>query len=120
MGTNYYYHESGHRRCPCCKQQTPNTHIGKSSMGWAFSLRIHPHDGINSLDDWKAQWERGGAIFNEYDDAVTVDEMLRTILERTHPRGLLHHTPENMGPYGGHLDTQPGGETYDLCNYEFS
>ena len=27
-------------------------HIGKSSMGWVFSLRVYPERGIHSLYDW--------------------------------------------------------------------
>jgi hypothetical protein len=121
MGTNYYFHPSSERECPHCKQDTPGLHIGKSSAGWNFSLRIHPDDGIASLADWQARWDAGGAIFNEYGERIEVAAMLATITERSWHGGLLAHTdPGAMGPYAGHLDVRRGGDTYDLCNYEFS
>lgn len=115
MGTNYHWHETGERECPCCKRTNESLHIGKSSWGWAFSLRVHPHEGINNLDDWKVKWATpGSVIFDEYGAPVTVEEMLATITERD-PDRCKRHTRE---PWG--LDVRPGDGTYDLCNYEFS
>ena len=115
MGTNYYWHESGERRCPHCDQETPSRHIGKSSMGWCFSLHVYPADGIVTLDDWRAKWASGGAIFDEYGDRVSVPEMETTIHDRGPVDRLRRHQRE---PWG--LDVRPGGVTYDLCNYDFS
>jgi hypothetical protein len=136
MGTNYYYHESGERTCPHCNRPHEGRHVGKSSAGWCFSLRVYPEDGINSLDDWRALWAKGGAIFDEYDEPVTVAEMLSTITERAWdgrrdqspewyavnhavpgPNGLARH---GGSPWGRAFDVRPGDGTYDLCNYEFS
>lgn len=77
MGTNFYLE---YDPCATCGHAVERLHIGKSSAGWCFAL--HVTDEIKSLDDWKAQWAKGGTIHNEYNEAVSVDEMLRTIMDR--------------------------------------
>ena len=123
MGTNYYYHPSGERLCPHCGQETPNLHIGKSSGGWNFSLRVHPREDrpIRSLDDWVARWSEGGAIFNEYGDPVTPDNMLSTIKDRR-PVGAapLSSSVTYDFLYPPRPRATYGGPTWDLCDYEFS
>ena len=122
VGTNYYYHKQG--RCAHCGRTDDGLHIGKSSAGWRFALRVHKYDGINSLADWEALWKSGGIILDEYGDDVPADEMLKMITQRSHPNGLRAHTGENMGPYWHAMNVDvvvmPGNATYDLCNYEFS
>ena len=49
MSTNYYLFEN---YCEQCKR-SDELHIGKSSVGWYFSLCVYPERKINSLDDWK-------------------------------------------------------------------
>jgi hypothetical protein len=122
VGTNYYYYPSGERTCPHCQQETPRLHIGKSSAGWNFLLRIYPQRGIDGLEDWKEIWSRpSGAIFDEYGRPVTVEQMLPWITERQRPERLLSMcSPENRSPFVRSLDVRPGDGTYDLCNYEFS
>jgi hypothetical protein len=79
MGTNYYVTEE--EPCPHCGRGGELRHIGKSSAGWCFSLRVYPEEGINTLDDWKEFWA-GKAIEDEYGDPVTEEEMLKRITER--------------------------------------
>lgn len=69
MSTNYYH---------------GSLHIGKSPAGWCFLLRLHPHQGILSLDDWENRWTMSGSdpILDEYDRELSVDEMLSVITER--------------------------------------
>ncbi len=138
MGTNFYLRSLASPPCPTCGHagEPQELHIGKSSAGWNFGLRIHPElsaehravfgvASINELDDWKPLFELF-LIFDEYGDAVTADVLLKSITERSHPNGLLSRLtagPEHMGPYGylrqpGELLAGKG--TYDLCNYEFS
>lgn len=83
MGTNYYMHTKP--PCPHCGAQTGEAlHIGKSSRGWCFALRVHPREGINTLNDWKERWSAEGAyIRNEYGDQVTPVEMEKTITDRS-------------------------------------
>lgn len=64
-------------------------------------------------------------IFDEYDKPVAIEDLLKTITERSHPRGLLSRLtagPEHMGPYHrpDREDTKAGAGTYDLCAFEFS
>lgn len=131
MGTNYYLRTPA---CPSCGHSEHELHVGKSSDGWLFGLRIYPTDDgrlaafgvteIRELDDWRPLFEKF-PIYDEYGRRVEAVELLAIITERTHPRGLLSHLttgPEHMGPYG-HLDADkrfPGKGTYDLLDYEFS
>ena len=67
-------------------QELPNDfshilHIGKSSMGWHFSLCIYPSLCINNLEDWKILFDNY-EIEDEYGDLVSKDEMLDTITNR--------------------------------------
>jgi hypothetical protein len=134
MGTNYYLrkHNVASPPCPTCGHQ-PNDdtedelHIGKSSGGWNFALRIYPKiDGtqpyclapfgvteIAELDDWRPLFERF-RIFDEYDHEVTTAEMISTITERSCHRPLISRVT------GRPDDTFRGKGTYDLCNFEFS
>jgi len=135
MGTNYYL-----RQPPCsqCGHSGAELHIGKSSAGWNFGLRVYPKigetsderlksfgvDQICELDDWSALFERF-PIFNEYGDPISPDEMRAAISERSHPQGLMSRLtagPEVMGPYYDpkYMPTCAGNGTYDLCAYEFS
>jgi hypothetical protein len=117
MGTNFYWIERAPEKCETCGHvdEAERLHIGKSSAGWAFSLRIHPELDIRGLDDWIARFYRDGSeIRDEYDKHVPAEAMVTKIAGRgsTQPhRPLSRHN---------HLGTQPGPGTWDLCNYEFS
>lgn len=81
MGTNYYFQEKP--PCECCGRAFNMRHIGKSSGGWCFSLRVYPDEGINELADWIKLWSTPGSrIEDEYGDVVTTDEMLAAITDR--------------------------------------
>jgi len=131
MGTNFYL--KGRPACEHCGRKAERgLHIGKSSGGWTFGLRIYPTSAaegswseeelhrlgierIVSLDDWKPLMERYG-IVNEYGDEVSFTEMLDTITKRSHPNGLLRRHELSR-----HLRvTMPAGVTYDLIEGEFS
>jgi hypothetical protein len=91
MGTNYYWSKIDNH-CDHCKRfdVTEMLHIGKSSAGWCFSVRVHPDreapDGtsspIVSLDDWKKIWASGGIIKDEYGKVMSPEGMLAVITER--------------------------------------
>lgn len=130
MGTNYYLRQPA---CPACGHARGNLHIGKSSAGWNFGLRIYPVGGdrlegfgvtvIRELDDWKPLFEEF-EIYDEYNEKVDAADMLSNITARSHPNGLLSRLlagREHMGPYEyrpGEISAGKG--TYDLCNFEFS
>lgn len=120
MGTNYYWYPKGGGQCPTCGQEMPRRHIGKSSEGWNFGLRIYEKQPwadepvILSLDDWRELWATGGEIRNEYGDTVTVEQMELIITERSHPGGLWSQVGK------AELWARYGGPTYDLIPREFS
>lgn len=84
MGTNYYLHK---KVCKCCKRSQEIIHIGKSSGGWCFSLRVYPGDYPLTLEDWKILIEEPeNIVLDEYDGLIEPDDMLSTITERNWPR----------------------------------
>lgn len=137
MGTNYYLRQAA---CSQCGHVPAELHIGKSSAGWNFGLRIYPKIAeapnkhlaswdvaeICELNDWRALFDRF-SIFDEYDSPVSIDDMIATITARSHPKGLasrLTAGPDLMGLYYDPVrtcsETFAGKGTYDLCAYEFS
>lgn len=112
MGTNFYLIREC---CPHCGRGSDRLHIGKSSAGWCFSLRVHEDDGINSLADWEAQWAQPNTrIVDEYGDVIQIEELRRRILERSWdgPGGLRRHLIDSFCI--GH-----GDGTYDLIRGDF-
>lgn len=103
MGTNYYMLTDV---CPHCGRPAERKHIGKSSAGWAFGLRIYPDEGINTLEDWKRVWA-GQVIEDEYERRLSVDELLNIITVRGDPGKLLRRERQGEG-------------TWDYVPYEFS
>lgn len=88
MGTNYYYRAKP--PCDACCRPFEEKHIGKSSAGWAFTLRVYPGE-IDSLDDWEALFRvPGSEIQDEYDRPISVDEMMDIIQNR---KGYANMTP---------------------------
>lgn len=97
MGTNFYWHNEERPACECCHRPfvTETIHIGKSSVGWCFSL--HVTDEIKSLDDWKEIWaSKSGFIKNEYDEIISVEEMLNIITNR---KGINNFSKEFSNNY---------------------
>lgn len=80
MGTNYFWYETA--PCEKCGHATGPLHIGKSSVGWVFSLRIHPELGINDLSDWVDRFYRAPYIRDEYGNIVRPEKMVSTIMLR--------------------------------------
>ena len=116
MGTNFYWISDP---CAACGHSQESLHIGKSSAGWAFALRIHPDKGIRTLNDWKAKWAAGGHIRDEYDQEMTVEQMLDRITNRSHPLGL--HFASDADEFSRHgLSRKRGEGTFEYSDYEFS
>ena len=132
MGTNYYakIDECGH-----CGRGQEALHIGKSSAGWAFSLRVHPELSINDWSDWKI-FLIGKAITDEYGSRVSFSDLEDTVIRRKikidnlekfkdlaasmEPycladidNGLLRHVSLDNQVFNPHV-------TYDICDYEFN
>lgn len=116
MGTNFYWHAKP--PCPTCGHADEGKHIGKSSSGWVFALRVHPEDGINGLDDWIARfWRDGSHIEDEYGTHVEPEAMVSKIAGRKGGGGapLLRGTSVDL-----HRTVERGPGTWDIHNYEFS
>ena len=77
MGANYYLKKN---HCSAC-DRSDSIHIGLSCGGWCFKLHVHPELGINTLDDWKREFDKG-IIFDENDRQVSNGDMLSEITER--------------------------------------
>ena len=81
MGTNYYFF----KEAPCDKcgrRDSEGTHIGKASIGWRFLIHIYPDACVNTIKDWEAILrldEEGTYIEDEYDERMSVDELLKYI-----------------------------------------
>lgn len=74
MGTNFYWYEN--------KDSEPK-HIGKSSAGWYFSLRIYPDENILNLLDWATLWKiQSSRIEDEYGRRVPPADIYDNILNR--------------------------------------
>ena len=72
MGTNYY----AVLNLPTA---TPKVHLGKSSGGWAFSLRQDPDLG---LWDWPAYKKLADHFEDEYGDVLNADQMEQVVYRR--------------------------------------
>lgn len=113
-------------------------HLGKSSGGWVFSLKIYPLDGIHNWDDWLKIFEtRVVHIWDEYDRPVSVEDFITTVTDRSWGRNNIgnaqdfkeycHRNRCLPGPNGlmrhiidGRHCTGHGGGTYDYMIGEFS
>lgn len=89
MGTNYYLQEQ--KPCATCGHEPPKRHIGKSSAGWLFLLRVYPEEGINTYTDWYERFTRPNVvIYNEYGNRTSLETIVATITNR---KGNLLGTP---------------------------
>lgn len=116
MGTNYYFTVK-RDVCSCCGRfdKELDIHIGKSSAGWAFSLRVHPHLGINSLEDWKKLFCKHldeSYIHDEYGNECSLVEITNKIERK--PQPWKRHELGGLCIAHG-----PEGLSYDLMKGEF-
>ena len=129
MGTNYYHYLN--KPCPTCGHAQEPRHIGKSSAGWCFSLRVYPDEGIVNLTDW-FRLLGSGTIKNEYSETLTREQMMECIMLRErkvggdvqpHKQEFLYANSATIGP-NGMLRSQRcyghGEGTWDYVDGEFS
>lgn len=136
MGTNFYLTGPDHAPCGECGRGDQPWHIGKSSAGWVFALRVYPNaTGMpRTLTDWIALFfDPDYSITDEYGKKIEPDDMVKRIagrrfakdaspwpeeeLKRNHavkgPRGLARAEPNGS--------TVIHGEgTWDYHTEEFS
>lgn len=133
MGTNYYFYKEP--ACPHCGHRTDPLHIGKSSGGWVFALRVYPDEGINSLADWTMLFDMWiqSQIKDEYGLILSPDTMLNRITDRKFSGSILpneewykqnHAIPGPNGLARSEIDgihcIEHGEGTWDLHRGEFS
>ena len=129
MGTNYYLYKND--------EAGTELHIGKSSSGWVFSLRVYPETGIRDLYDWiEIFLEEETIIRDEYGLVISTEKMLDVIMRRGRDEPLnwtendfitnsAEQGPNNLVRYNaalmGSLATTvwPGEGTWDYINFEF-
>ena len=75
MGTNYYVATN---HCECCDRYDEEFHIGKSSVGWAFSFRGYPTFELESWKQWK-EFLKDKIIKDEYGDTITYQDFVDLI-----------------------------------------
>lgn len=85
MGTNYYTVEKSLTMPNLIQEEgcTDVLHIGKSSFGWCFMLRIHPEIGIVDLGSWSS-WLVDGSrvILDEYYNKINFMYLYGIITDR--------------------------------------
>lgn len=139
MGTNYYTLVP---KCDHCLRDEDERgfHIGKSSAGWVFALRVYPDKDLNDWEDWKILLQQmqnhwGACAIDEYGTRIDYDMMIDRVENRSwkgrhdHLKDFLYHNHAVEGPNGlvrhdierySHREVKHGPGTWDLCNYEFS
>ena len=75
MGTNYYVATN---HCECCDRYDEEYHIGKSSMGWAFSFHGYPAERLVSWAAWK-EFLKDKIIMDEYHERIDYDWFVNMI-----------------------------------------
>lgn len=91
MGTNYYFlepnpdYDEQDLVSSLVEPKFIKTHIGKSSMGWCFSLHVYPELHIRTLENWKnfiKNYQDECYIINEYNESLTKEELYDIIENR--------------------------------------
>ena len=151
MGTNYYSvsreidlekvgAEGGLGTFSEVRRANPDgvLHVGKSSLGWCFSLHVIPERGINTLTDWVEIFiDPERVLVDEYLDEVGLVEMMRIITARSKAEPVMwdadtmarnHAEPGPNNLVRHRLDLEERGQgcvrhgegTWDYITGEFS
>lgn len=87
MGTNFYTVKKSKVDANLQLEQvegcTDILHIGKSSFGWCFALRVHPEIGIVDLGSW-SPWlvDSSRVIVDENCNEIDFMDLYKTITDR--------------------------------------
>ena len=120
MGLNFYlvYPEQVDVECHCCghvKQEQKKLHLGKSSYGWVYSLRVYPEKGLRYFHDMEEYVTKvcggGGWIEDEYGDVLEHHvEWFHIVKNRSHPISFEERLKACKNGYEYvSLETQPRG-----------
>ena len=94
MGTNYFLYRKN-QGDPLIEK----LHIGKSSVGWCFSLHVMPEENIWRLSDWQRVLVQPNVLYikNEYDEIVTVEHLTDIITKRArYGQKLQRHVVDHI------------------------
>ena len=103
MGTNYYVAKN---LCECCNRYDEEYHIGKASVGWAFSFRGYIWNDLCSWKQWK-EFLKDQIIMDEYGERTDYKwfvDMVETVKSPTYvnshgQKNLLHNEEGKKGAY---------------------
>ena len=98
MGTNYYVAKN---TCECCERWDEEYHIGKSSMGWAFTFQGYPAERLISWKAWR-EFLREQEIRDEYGERIDYNWFVQYI---EHEK-----SPGWVNPVNGHRNLQHNAE----------
>lgn len=117
MSTNYYIQ---YRDCACCGAVGKRIHLGKSSIGWTFALRVSPDKGINDLNDiislLKSECtslkhpSSRGRLIDEYGTEISIDQFVQRVTDRRNEKRIT----EGWTSFGSGLQTE---EQFHLLNH---
>ena len=126
MGTNYYVASN---LCKCCNRYDKEYHIGKSSMGWAFSFRGYRASLLVSWGAWK-EFLKDKTIVDEYGSTIDYDDFVNMIETYKSPGYINANGMQNLQHNTqGKIDTRPwfnieydwdDEDGYAFCSREFS
>ncbi len=124
MGTNYYVAKN---KCECCKRFDEEYHIGKSSIGWAFSFQGYKWNKLTSWSAWKEFLETE-QIVDEYGEVMNYEAFCEMVESYKAPGFLREDGSKNLvhneeGRKDGYFDAAYDWDDeagYSFCSRDFS
>jgi hypothetical protein len=126
MGTNYYVAKN---RCECCNRYDVEYHIGKSSIGWAFSFQGYPSERLVSWRAWR-EFLKNQIIMDEYGERIDYEWFVTMIETYKSPSFVNENGRKNQQHNeAGKRDKYPwfnpeydwdDEDGYSFCSREFS
>jgi hypothetical protein len=124
VGTNYYVVKN---KCECCKRFDEEYHIGKSSVGWAFSFQGYKWNKLTSWSAWK-EFLKSQSIVDEYGEEMKYNDFCEMVEIYKAPgfirdnghTNLVHNTE---GRKDGYFDPEYDWDDengYSFCSRDFS
>lgn len=92
MGTNYYVAKN---ICEHCKRHDEEYHIGKSSVGWAFSFQGYRWNKLVSWKAWK-EFLKDQTIVNEYGEVVPYSTFVAMVETHKSPNYVHENGRKNL------------------------
>ena len=104
MGTNYYVAKN---RCECCNRYDAEYHIGKSSMGWAFTFQGYKWNKLTSWKEWK-EFLKDQEIMDEYGELKDYDWFVNMVETYKSPNYVREDGHKNLSHNEqGKVDRRP-------------